>query len=292
MLAAHMDEIGLIVNKIEENGFLRFSEVGGIDKKTLVGQEVLVHGKETILGIIGTKPPHMMSNEEQEKSIKIEDMIIDTGFNKEEVEKIVKIGDFITIRREAIVLENERISGKSMDDRVGVVVLYDIAKRLQTLKHNIDVYFVCTVQEELTMSGGMTSTYKINPDIGIAIDVGFGYTPELKRNQTLLMGHGPGIALGGNIDSSLRNKIINIAKELNIPYQINVVPGQTGTDARSIQITREGIPTLLISIPLRYMHTSVELVDLKDVSFTSILISEFIRTIGNKPEVINDIVEE
>ncbi|TJX62954.1 M42 family metallopeptidase [Soehngenia saccharolytica] len=279
MLAAHMDEIGLMVTRIEDNGFLRFTEVGGVDPRTIVGQEVLVHGSKVIPGIIGTKPPHMMDKDEQEKSLKIKDMIIDTGYRKQELIKYIHVGDFISIKRETIPLANERISGKSMDDRVGVAVLYDLAKRLSGFKHYPDVYMVCTVQEEVTMSGGTTSAYSINPNIGIAIDVGFGHTPELNKSETLMMGKGPGITLGGNVDNNLRKRLIEIAKEYNTPYQHSVEPGPTGTDGCAIQITKEGIPTLVISVPLRYMHTSVELVDLKDIRFTSILLSNFIKSI-------------
>lgn len=277
MLAAHMDEIGLMVTKIEDNGFLRFAEVGGIDPRTVVGQEVLVHGSKVIPGVIGTKPPHMIEKEEQEKSLKLKDMIIDTGYSRENLIKYVHIGDFISIKRESMLLSNDRMAGKSMDDRVGVAVLYDLAKRLNNIKHYPDVYMVCTVQEEVTMSGARTSAYSINPDIGIAIDVGFGYTPELKKSETLILGKGPGITLGGNIDNTLRKQLIEVAKEYNIPYQHSVEPGPTGTDGSAIQITKEGIPTLVISVPLRYMHTSVELVDLKDIRFTSILLSNFIK---------------
>lgn len=277
MLSAHMDEIGLMVTKIENNGFLRFTEVGGIDPRTVVGQEVFVHGSKVIPGIIGTKPPHMIEKEEEEKSLKLEDMIIDTGYSKESLIKYVHIGDFISIKRESMLLMNDRIAGKSLDDRVGVAVLYDLAKRLNSFNHYPDVYMVCTVQEEVTMSGAITSAYSINPDIGIAIDVGFGHTPELKKTDTLTLGKGPGITLGGNVDSNLRKQLIDVAKEYNIPYQYSVEPGPTGTDGCAIQITKEGIPTLVISVPLRYMHTSVELVDLKDIRFTSILLANFIQ---------------
>jgi endoglucanase len=278
MLASHMDEIGLMVTKIEDNGFLRFTEVGGIDPRTLVGQEVIVHGSKTMPGIIGTKPPHMLDKEEQEKTLQIKDMIIDTGYGKDDILKYVHVGDFVSIKRDPILLTNDRIAGKSMDDRVGVTVLYDLAKRLNDFKHYPDVYMVCTVQEEVTMSGARTSAYSINPDIGIAIDVGFGHTPELKKSETLILGKGPGITLGGNVDNTLRKRLIEVAKEYNIPYQHSVEPGPTGTDGYAIQITKEGIPTLVISVPLRYMHTSVELVDLKDIRYTSILLSYFIKS--------------
>ena len=150
------------------------------------------------------------------------------------------------------------------------------------MNHKADVYFVHTVQEEVSMAGALTSAYKINPDIGIAIDVGFGTTPELKKSDSIEMGKGPGITLGGNIHSELRQKLIKVAEEYNIPYQMEITPGPTGTDARAIQITREGIPSLVLSIPLRYMHTSVEVIDMEDIKNTGKLLAFFINAISNE----------
>ena len=285
MIAAHMDEIGFMVKAIEDNGFLRFTSIGGIDPRTILGQEVMVHGKESILGVIGSKPPHLQTAEEQKKTIKMEDMIIDPGFNKERVSQIVEIGDSITINRKMIDLLNNRVSGKAMDDRAGVVVLYEILKLLHEIKHFADIYLVATVQEEVTMSGASTSAYKINPDIGIAVDVGFGATPDLAKSDTLELGEGPGITLGGNIHPGLRKKLIDVSKEFNIKTQMDVNAGPTGTDARAIQITRAGIPSLVVSIPLRYMHTSVELLDLEDIHTTARLLAFYINSIKNEDEL-------
>lgn len=279
MLAAHLDEIGLIVTYIEENGFIRFSNIGGIDPRTLLSQEVVVHGKEDIIGIIGARPPHFQSSDRANKTIKMEDMTIDLGLSKEEVKRVVKIGDPITIRRNFASLQGERVTGKALDDRAGVVTLLECAKELEKIVHEVDVYFVSTVQEEVGVRGAFTSTYSINPDIGIAIDVGFGATPELPKEDTLEMGKGPGITLGGNIHPGLRKHIVKLADEYNIPYQMEIAPGATGTDGYAIQITKAGIPTLCISIPLRYMHTSVEIIDMVDIRNTAKLLSLFISSI-------------
>lgn len=285
MIAAHMDEIGFMVKAIEDNGFLRFTSIGGIDPRTILGQEVMVHGKESVLGVIGSKPPHLQTAEEQKKTIKMEDMIIDLGFDKEKVSEIVEIGDSITINRKMIDLLNNRVSGKAMDDRAGVLAMYELVKLLHQVNHFADVYLVATVQEEETMSGASTSAYRINPDIGIAVDVGFGATPELAKWDSLELGDGPGITLGGNIHSGLRKKIIDVSKEFNIKTQLEVDAGPTGTDARAIQITRAGIPSLVVSIPLRYMHTSVELLDLDDVDKTAKLLAFYINSIKNEAEL-------
>lgn len=281
MLAAHMDEIGLMVKDIEENGFLRFTSIGGVDPRTILGQEVMVHGKEDLFGVVGSKPPHLQDPADANKAIKMEDMTIDIGMSKEQVDKLVSIGDTITINRQLIDLQNNRIAGKAIDDRAGTAVLLECMKELSNMKHDADVYFVSTVQEEISMAGALTSTYNINPDIGIAIDVGFGTTPELNKSDTIELGNGPGITLGGNIHPGLRKKIVHIAKEYNIPHQLEINAGPTGTDARAMQITRQGIPCLVLSVPLRYMHTSVEVIDMVDIKNSAKLLAFYIRSISN-----------
>ncbi|NLW22481.1 MAG: M42 family metallopeptidase [Tissierellia bacterium] len=282
MVAAHMDEIGLMVKDIEDNGFIRFTSVGGIDPRTIVGQEVIVHGSEDLFGVIGSKPPHLQEESEVNKAIKIDDMFIDIGYPKELVEKLVKVGDPITINREFKALQGSRFTGKALDDKAGIAALLECIKELSHINHESDVYFVATVQEEVGTRGAFTSTYKINPNIGIAIDVGFGSTPELPKSATIDLGKGPGITIGGNIHPGLREKLVEVAKEYNIPFQIEVSPGPTGTDARAMQITREGVPALCLSIPLRYMHTSVEVVDMKDVKNTAKLLAFFIASITSE----------
>lgn len=282
MLAAHMDEIGLMVKDIEENGFLRFTNIGGIDPRTILGQEVIVHGKKDLFGVIGSKPPHLQDEEERDKAITIEDMIIDVGFPKDKLEKFISVGDTITINRRLLNLKNDRMAGKALDDRAGIVSLLECLKELHKTNHEPDVYVVATVQEEVGMAGAFTSSYKINPDIGIAVDVGFGTTPELNNSNSIELGKGAGITLGGNIHPTLREKLICIANEYNISHQLEITPGATGTDARAMQITREGIPSLVISIPLRYMHTSVEVVDIVDIKNTGKLLAFFINAISNE----------
>lgn len=282
MLAGHMDEIGLIVKEIDKHGFIRFATVGGIDQRTLLAQEVIVHGKKDVFGVIGVKPPHLQKSSESNKAVKIEDMVIDVGLSKKDVEKIIQVGNIISIKRDMIDLQNDMVSCKAIDDRAGIVAMFECAKELKKMRHTADVYFVSTVQEEVGTRGAVVSTYSINPDIGIAIDVGFGATPELPKEDVLEMLKGPGITIGGNIHPTLRRKLIQIAEDYNIPFQNEVEPGPTGTDARSIQITRSGIPTLCISIPLRYMHTSVETIAMQDIKTTGKLLAMFISCISDE----------
>ncbi len=280
MLAAHMDEIGLMVTKIDEKGFVKFTNVGGIDQRTLLGQEIIIHGQEKIFGVIGAKPPHLTTTEERKNSLKMEDLTIDVGLDKDQVEKLIKIGDIITIKRDLNFLLNDRVAGKALDDRAGIASLYICLKELQSFQHDLDVYCVATAQEEVGTRGAITSTYGINPHIGVAIDVGFGFTPDLNKFDTIEIDKGPAIATGVNIHPNVFNKLRQAAKKAYIDYQIEIAPAPTGTDARSMQISRDGVATGLLSIPLRYMHTSVETISLADIEKTGELLAKFIMELN------------
>lgn len=283
MLAAHMDEIGLMVKKIEEKGFLRFTGVGGVDERTIVSQEVTVFGKEALYGVIGAKPPHLQAADERTKAVKMEDLYIDLGLPEERVKELVRVGDLVTVNREYTALGGERAAAKAMDDRAGVAMILEVFKELQRLRHTADVYGVATVQEEVGARGAYTSTYGINPDLGIAIDVGHGHMPDiLKEEDTMNLGEGAGIAIGPHVHPKIYRKMKEIAKELKIPFQLEPSTHPAGTDAYAIQVTRAGVPSALISIPLRYMHTSVETLDLADLKTGARLLANFIARIDNE----------
>ncbi|MCW3489972.1 M42 family metallopeptidase [Dethiobacter alkaliphilus] len=279
LLAAHMDEIGLMVTKVEEGGFLRFSAVGGIDPRTIVGQEVILYGKEALPGVIGVKPPHLTAGEDLTKAHSMEDLHIDVALPEERVKKLVSVGDLAVIRREMIDLAGNSVAAKAMDDRAGIAVLLTCLQELERLQHKADVFAVATVQEEVGVRGAATATYGVVPDIGIAVDVTHGEMPGVPEHETSKLGKGPALTLGPNIHPKVGNELISIAKEYKIPYQLEVSPAPTGTDARAIQVTRGGIPTGLVSIPLRYMHTSVELLDLEDVKLSGRLLAYFIAAV-------------
>lgn len=279
LLAAHMDEIGFMITKIEENGFLRFAPVGGIDPRTIVGQEVLIYAKERLHGVIGAKPPHVTSDEERNKAYELEEMFIDVALPEERVRKLVSVGDIVIIKREVIKLAGSTVSGIAMDDRAGVAVLLVCLQELARLQHCADVYAVATVQEEVGVRGATTATYGIVPDIGVAVDVTHGDMPGVPEHETCRLGKGPGITIGPNIHPTLGEELIRVAKEYNIPYQLETAARPTGTDARAIQVSRGGIPAGLVSIPLRYMHTSVELLDLADVKMSGRLLAYFVAAV-------------
>ena len=275
MLAAHMDEIGLIVTRLEE-GFLRFAPVGGVDLGTLPAQEVTVHGRNDLPGLIASRPPHVLSAEEREKPFTQAELFIDVGLSTDALAESVSVGDFISIRRCASRLGNGQATGKALDNRVSVVVLLEALRLLQRRSHTWDIYAVVTVQEEIGLRGATTATFQVAPDVGIALDVTFAEQPGANAEESLPMGGGPAIGLGPNLHPVLRKLLVSTAERNEIPYTNEVLPGNSGTDAWAMQVSQSGIPTALISVPVRNMHTPAESVALKDIERSARLLAETI----------------
>ena len=283
MLAAHMDEIGLIITKIDDEGFLRFSTVGGIDQRVLLAQEVIVHGKTDLPGVIGAKPPHVQAPEERNNAVPIDELKIEVGNDsKDQLDELVGIVEHATINRKVENLNGSLMAGKAMDDRAGVAVMLECLKALANMNHIADVYAVATVQEEVGVRGATTSTYGIVPDIGIALDVGHGDMSGVAEHLTISLGNGPGIAMGPHVHPSLHKRLVQTAKDWNISYTLEPAVRPGGTDAFAIQITQAGIPTALLSLPLRYMHTAVETLDYDDVRKTARLLAQFISELDQE----------
>lgn len=277
MLAAHMDQIGLMVTTVEENGFLRFTQVGGFDPRILLGQEVWVYTRDGVmLGVIGSKPPHLQTKEEEERLLKLEEMYIDVGLRPEEARAKIHPGDLVVLKRELISLQGERVAGLSFDDRAGVLAIFACLDELSRWRHLADVYVVGTVQEEVGLRGAMTSAYGLVPDVGIAIDVTFADPQGLPEGESFPLDEGPTIGIGPHVHPKLQERFVQVAKDLEIKWQLDPMPTPYGTDAWSIQVARSGIPTILLSIPLRYMHTSVEVISLRDVRLLGRLMAGFI----------------
>ncbi len=286
MLAAHMDEVGMMVTDIDKNGFIKFNGIG-IDQRILPGQEVRVHGRKELLGIIGAKPPHLQKPGESEKAVDIEDLSIDLAMDGDKVKQLVRIGDPITFRSPVIPMNGSRITGKSLDDRAGVAVIVEAMKELDRLSYGAEVRFVATTQEELGSRGAKISTYDNSPEVGIAIDVTHGDTPDAPKEQTCVLGKGPAIGMGPNMHPLLTRRLIDTAREYGIDYQPEVIPGHSGTDAWVMQVTKDGVPTVLVSVPLRYMHTTVETMDLDDIRKAGRLIALFIASLKEADECLN-----
>jgi len=279
MVTSHYDEIGLLVKSIDGNGFIRFTNIGGVDPKILLAQEVIIHGKENIYGVIGAKPPHLLNQEEAKKAVDIKKLFIDTGMSSEELKKKVSIGDFISFKADFSELQSEMVSSKSFDNRCSVVAMLVAMEELSYIKHDQDIYFVASVQEEVHLTGAITASYNLDPDLAIVLDVCGGDTPDAPKEKTSTCGKGPTISIGPILHKDFTNKLIDAAKSENIPYQIGVEPGSTGTEAYATQVSRCGIPTVLISIPLKYMHTSVETISIKDTRNCGKLVAKFISAI-------------
>lgn len=278
MIEAHCDEIGLMVSDIDENGFITFVNIGGVDPRILPALEVVVHGKRDLLGVIGAKPPHLQLPDEAKKSAAIKDMAIDVGMSREEVCEIVSVGDSITIAQSVGKLGKGQFSGKTLDDRAGVAAVISVLKALKKIKIEVDVYAVAAVQEEVGCRGAKTATYAIEPDIAVAIDVCHGITPDNSYNAFKL-GSGAVLSAGPNIHQRLLDRILDTAKKYNIKTELDVCGGNTGTDGWVMQVSRCGVPTAVVSIPLKYMHTSVETLALSDVDAVASLLTFFIQDI-------------
>jgi len=280
MLAGHMDEIGLMVTKVD-GAFLRFTTVGGFDVRTLLGQEVTVHGRRRLPGVIGCRPPHVLSGGENDEVVPIDQLFIDVGIAAGTLAELVEVGDVVTIRRDAVDLARGHVAGKGLDDRASVAAIALCLELLGRRHHSWDVYAVATTQEEVGLRGATTSAYGVAPQAAIALDVTFGNQPGVPEGQTLAMGGGPCIGLGANFHPALHERLVATAKQHEIPYQIDPTPGRSGTDAWAIQVTREGVPTALVSIPLRYMHTPVETVDTHDIERAGRLLAAFIAELDD-----------
>ncbi len=285
MLAAHLDEIGLIVTYFDNLGFVHFSTVGGIDQRTLLNQEVIIHGREDINGVVSLVSREKLTA--SKKSFLIDDLIIDIGYSQEKTVQLVKPGDVVSIKREPFTMLNQNIAGKALDDRAGITVMAVCLNELCRIDHKHDVIAVATVQEEVGLRGAFTGTDRIKPEIAVAIDVTHAQTLDTKAQVNIQLGKGPVITLGPNIHPRIYSGLQTAAKENRIPYQIQPVAGPTGTDARVIQLSGQGIPTGLVSIPLRYMHTSVETISVLDVVDCGKLLAYYIASLPEDLEELS-----
>lgn len=278
MLEAHLDEIGLVVTGFEKDGFLRVSNCGGIDANIMPAQEVIVHGKEDVFGVVCSIPPHLNQTGLREKSRTVNDLMIDCGLSMSELQTVVSRGDRISFRSNGSTLLNQRFTGKSLDNRAGVatILLALEKKRKKSLPCNLSVLFA--VQEEVGTRGAAVGAYDIHADYCICIDVSFAKTQDIPDYKCGRLSKGAMIGISPVLSHSLTNLLIQAAKEQDIPYQLEVMGGTTSTDADPIATTREGVQTALCSIPLRYMHTPGEVVSTEDIELTSDLLSHFIES--------------
>jgi endoglucanase len=275
LLAAHMDEIGLIVGGIDK-GFLRVERVGGIDPRVMPAQEVVVHGRRDLPGVFASLPPHLQAATDKDKTTAIDRLWVDVGLSEARARRLVRVGDLVSIRQTVVELQNDLLAGKAFDNRVSVAAMAACLEGLVERQHRWDVMAVATVQEETTMLGAVTSAFKHAPDVAIAIDVTFGVQNGSNDVETYPLGKGPTIVIGPNAHPHIADRLRDVAKRIEMSVQVEPLPGASGTDAWAIQVAREGVPCGIVCIPLRSMHTPVETVSLKDVERAGRLLAAFI----------------
>jgi tetrahedral aminopeptidase len=289
LLATHMDTIGLMVTKVV-GSFLRITQVGGIDTRVLPGQLVIVHGRKDLPGLIVQPPARLLPPKAQDGLVPLEYLLVDTGLTEEEIPHLVRTGDLVSFAQPPLETAAETLSGPYLDNRASLAVLSLCLDELQRRPHSWDVWAAATVQEEVTLGGAATSAYHLRPTVAVVLDVTFGASPGSPAHCTFPLGEGPTLGWGPNIHPYLYETFKKLAESLEIPYKTEVMPRMSGTDAVSLQITADGIPTMTLLIPLRYMHTPVEMVALKDLRRAGRLLAEFIAQL--EPDTIDHITWE
>ncbi|HQV94129.1 MAG TPA: hypothetical protein PLA27_00985 [Anaerolineales bacterium] len=280
MIATHMDAIGMRVSQVVD-GFLRITNVGGIDARVLPGAEVTVHASSgaDLPAVIAMPSSRLLPESAGDGALVIGYLLVDTGLTPREVEKKVKVGDLVSFANEPMELAGDILSGHTIDNRASVAALTVCLEELQSKPHVWDVWAVATVQEETSYLGAYTSAFEIRPQIAIAVDGTFAKGPGANGWQTHPMGKGVGLCLGPNMHPFLHKKLSELADKLEIPWFLDVTTSHSGTDAYPMQVTAEGIPTALVEFPIRYMHTPVESVAVKDIQRAGRLLAEFIASL-------------
>jgi putative aminopeptidase FrvX len=277
MLCAHMDEIAYMVKEVRD-GYINLHSIWGADSRINLGKIVIVHANgHKLPGVVGAVPPHISQyTNSRKKYTPLDEQWVDLGMPADEVDSLVNVGDLVTMEAPLLELSNDRVAGKAMDDRASVASVTAALEHLQTREHVWDVYAVASVQEEVGLRGAQTAAYHVHPHVAIAIDVTFAQQPGMTGDEYPKLGDSPVIDMGPNFHPALFDSIVEVAKRLEMKVFEQVSPGRSGTDAWAIQISHEGIPTALLNIPARNVHSTVETVSLKDIDRTGRLMGEFI----------------
>lgn len=293
MLVGHSDEIGFQVRYLDEKGFIYFGAIGGVDAHITPGQRVHIHGRQgSVTGVIGKKPIHLMEPKDRETVVKLDSQYIDIGVaDRKEAEALVRVGDPITFAVSLEKLQGDLVTSRGFDDKAGSFVVAEVLRQIAagSVKPKVDLYGVSSVQEEVGLRGGTTSSYSVKPDIGICVEVDFSTDQpdvERKHNGDVALGRGPILPRGANINPHLFALLAETAEAENIPVQFTGIPRATGTDANVMQISRGGVATALVKIPLRYMHTPVEVLSLADLENAVKLIVAVLHRINDKKAFI------
>ncbi len=289
MLAGHYDEIGFQISHIDDKGFLWIQPLGGWDSQIAQGQRVqIMTRKGVVRGVIGKLAIHLQTPEQRKQVTETKDLWVDIcAKDKKDAEKMVEVGDPLVVSYGFEELANGLVAGRAFDNRAGAFVVLEAARQLAGLKPSVEIHAVATAQEEIGLRGATTAAFGIDPDIGIAVDVTFATDhpnmgDAVKRENLIELGKGPVVTRGPNINQKLFDLLVKTAKAEKIPIQITAEPRGTGTDANALQLSRAGVTTALVSIPLRYMHSPCELVSLKDLEQCASLLAKTIERIDSK----------
>jgi endoglucanase len=274
LLAAHMDAIGMMVTR-QTGEFLSIYHVGSVDPRILPGQPVIVHGREDIPGLVVQPPARLLPIIYKEDPVPMEYLLVDTGLPAARLARLVRPGDLVSFAQAPIETAGETLTGHTLDNRASVAILTICLEELRRRPLQWDVWAVATVQEEETLGGAFTSGYQLHPTLAVAIDVTFATSPGSPSHKTHPLGEGPTLGIGPNIHPALYKEFKELAQTLEIPVKTEAIPANSGTDTVALQVVAEGAPSMVIGLPLRYMHTPVEMVSLKDIARVGRLLAEF-----------------
>ena len=276
LLDAHLDEIGLIVTGVED-GFLRFRSIGGVDPRMLPGRELVVLTDPPLRGLVACP-----AEGDEDKSVPLSELYVDVGLSQEEAERAAPVGTPMVYRAGCFPLGEDQMCGKSMDDRACFVTLLRAAELLHDKELDVELHIMGSTREEVSGAGATVGTWAVAPDFCVAVDVTHGKTPDGPADKTFELGGGPTIGVGPNMTRWMTERMIAKAKEHGIPYQMEIMSGHTGTNGWEMQISREGVATSVLSLPLKYMHTPVETLSLADMEGVAQLLAAFVEHLGKE----------
>ncbi|MGI5971716.1 MAG: M42 family peptidase [Oscillospiraceae bacterium] len=282
LLDAHLDEIGLIVTGID-GGFLRFAKIGGVDPRMLPARRVKILTSPPRLGVIATMPPHVLSSEDMDKSIEEDKLVIDVGLSGERAKELIPLGTPVVFEGSLREFGEGMVFGKALDDRACFAIILRALELLEGDNIPVDLWVMGSAQEEVGMRGAKTGVFAADPHYCVAVDVTHAGTPDSQKERTLKTGFGPAIGVGPNMNRDITGRLVSIAKEKNIPYQIEAMGGGSGTNGWVMQVSRSGVSTAVVSLPIKYMHSPVETALLEDAENCSILLAELVRSMEVRP---------
>ena len=282
MLDAHIDQIGFLITEVTDEGFLRFTTVGGVDRRMLLGSELTVLTKTgPILGIVAAIPPHLQKAGDNKKSVPIPEMVVDIGMTGEQAKKVVRVGDYMAFANDALELQGDALCGKAFDDRACLVCLLHAMELLQGKPLAVNVVVSASTKEETGFQGGISAGFKVQPDYAIAVDVTHARTGDAPQ-VIVKLGDGPNVDMGSNSNPKFAKRVIEVARAKQIPHIVTSCPAGSGTNAWPIQMQGQGVTTLVVSLPLKYMHSPVEMLRMSDVKNVGKLLAAFIENFDGR----------